>query len=844
VAELTVGLPVFNDPDGLRRSVPTVFAQTWDGPLRLLVIDDGSTDETPQVLAELADRYGRIEVVRNDANRGRPAARNQVLEHAGDGYLAWLDADDLWHPRKLELQFQALERAGTRKGPVLCTCPIRFSWLGRGMRRQKPELAGDQLRNVLTGELYPYLWAMLGRAQDFRDAGGFDERLPRRQDYEFLVRFVARGGRVVSTRGSTPLATYIKSDVGRSPREVAASNKVIAREHAELFRRYGRRFARARRAERMLLVARYHENNDQMALARLFQARAHVYDPLEWAVRTRAATEAVRLARRAKALPRAAKQRVSSRGPSAGSGGPVVATAAPIADVVARARRGVEAGEHDEVVRLLEGTLEQQGSLPAEGWYLLSEGVRGQRDLDRALEVLRRGLAAHPEDVALEVRLTELHVIREEWSTAIERWGWLRDAAEHHTARTYLLLARAHRVLGDHEAAHVVAAAGTARFPADTSIRAELYRARTAAVDWAKAIVLPPPPSMLDEGASQDGVVTELGFLVGADAALTGTVAPRFGRAPLVSLRVNDKPVATTHAATPVAGAEGTFSFRCDAMLEYLGDGDIITVDCDRAPLSFAGVAPRAVVLTGYPGRANELLERVGAGHVFTKFGRLRQGNTATRKQRTLALFDDVAAVIERELATSVSPFYGNLLGAIRDNDFIKHDVGGFDMGYVSRHATPGAVKAEFLTLCRTLLAEGYDLRLEPWGVMVRDHPADPYFVDVNYAWFSPEGELHLSFGWRYPPVTDRAGLEAPRSCPIGGHLVTVPGNAEQVLEQVYGPNWPVPDQGFDLDAHLRRDLRYLLTVGELEQLRAEAPERVRIEDVLDADGEVVPYEG
>lgn len=837
MTDVTVGLPVYNDPDGLRRSVPTVFSQTWGGRVRLLVIDDGSTDGTPAVLEELTRRYRDIEVVRNERNQGRPRARNQVLEHAGDGYLAWIDSDDLWHPRKLELQFRALEEARAG-GPVLCTCPIRFAWLGRGMRRQKPEIGGDQLRNALTGELHPYLWSMLGRAQDFRDAGGFNERLPRRQDYEFLVRFLERGGRVVSTAGPLPLATYIKSDVGRSPREVAASNKVIAREHQDTFRRYGRRFARARRAERMLLVARYHENNGQMGFARLYQARAHVYDPVEWLVRTRPAAATVRVARRAAALPKRATRATppevrTARNRDEGGGIRPLTTA----------RELLDAGEHHRAVVLLEEVLGAAGDpQPPEAWFLLSEAHRGQRDLDRAAEALERGLDAHPGSEELLVRVAELEAIREEWTSAIGRWATIAPLEEHHTPRTYLLLARAHRATGDHVGAHRLAAAGTARFPKDLPLRQELAKARAALVDWSSAVHVTAPPVPTATSEDTGGVVTELGFLVGRDAALEGRVAPTATRAPMVSLRVNGKLIATTHAATPSPGEGGTFSFRCDMMLEFLGDGDIVTVDCERRPLSFGGVGSRAVVLTGYPGRASELLDRVAAGHVFTKFGRLRQGNTATRKQRTLALFDDVAGHIERELDATAHPFYGNLLGAIRDNDFIKHDVGGFDMGYVSRHTDPEAVKAEFLGLCRTLLDRGYDLRLDPWCAMVREHPADPYFVDVNYGWFSPDGELQLSFGWRYPPVTDRDSFEAPRSNPIGGHLVAVPGNAEQVLEQIYGPDWPVPDQGFDLDAQLRRDLRYLLTAEELEALRDTCPERVRIDNVFDDRGEIVAY--
>ncbi|MGM0819361.1 MAG: glycosyltransferase family 2 protein, partial [Actinomycetota bacterium] len=68
---VTVGLPVYNDAERLYTSVPTVFEQSYDGPVRLLVVDDGSTDHTREVLAELAERYEGIEVLAHERNLGR-----------------------------------------------------------------------------------------------------------------------------------------------------------------------------------------------------------------------------------------------------------------------------------------------------------------------------------------------------------------------------------------------------------------------------------------------------------------------------------------------------------------------------------------------------------------------------------------------------------------------------------------------------------------------------------------------------------------------------------------------------------------------------------------------------
>ena len=90
-----------------------MFAQTYDGDVEVLVVDDGSTDETPDVLA----RYGdRIRVVRQE-NGGRSAARNTAVREARGPFLSFLDSDDRWLPDKLARQVPVLE-ADERVGMV------------------------------------------------------------------------------------------------------------------------------------------------------------------------------------------------------------------------------------------------------------------------------------------------------------------------------------------------------------------------------------------------------------------------------------------------------------------------------------------------------------------------------------------------------------------------------------------------------------------------------------------------------------------------------------------------------------------------------------------------------
>lgn len=97
---VSVVVPTYNAPQMLRATLDTVFAQTFTD-FELVVVDDGSTDDTPQVLASITDP--RLRVVRQP-NAGIGHARNRGIDESRGTYVALLDHDDLWHPEKLATQ--------------------------------------------------------------------------------------------------------------------------------------------------------------------------------------------------------------------------------------------------------------------------------------------------------------------------------------------------------------------------------------------------------------------------------------------------------------------------------------------------------------------------------------------------------------------------------------------------------------------------------------------------------------------------------------------------------------------------------------------------------------------
>ncbi len=100
-------IPVFNRPVMIRESVGSVLAQTYR-PIEIILVDDGSTDETPGVLKSIAASHPEVKVL-HQANAGPGVARNTGLKVAKGEFIQYLDSDDVLHPEKFETQVLALQ---------------------------------------------------------------------------------------------------------------------------------------------------------------------------------------------------------------------------------------------------------------------------------------------------------------------------------------------------------------------------------------------------------------------------------------------------------------------------------------------------------------------------------------------------------------------------------------------------------------------------------------------------------------------------------------------------------------------------------------------------------------
>lgn len=104
-------LPLYNASNFIDETLQSVLAQTYDN-WELLVVDDVSTDNSAAIVQKYAAKDNRIQLIQQNKNLGAGHARNTGIKNATGRYIAFIDADDIWLPNKLELQLEFMQKNG------------------------------------------------------------------------------------------------------------------------------------------------------------------------------------------------------------------------------------------------------------------------------------------------------------------------------------------------------------------------------------------------------------------------------------------------------------------------------------------------------------------------------------------------------------------------------------------------------------------------------------------------------------------------------------------------------------------------------------------------------------
>jgi glycosyltransferase involved in cell wall biosynthesis len=209
---VSVVIPTYNSGPLVVEAVESVLAQTRPAA-EVIVVDDGSTDDTAERLARFGDR---VRYVRQE-NRGVAAARNRGVAEATGDWVAFLDADDVWHPRKLAVQTALL----ARRPDIGMLGTQVYDWPGphpdvmaggHAEHVREVRLADLVVRNSLVTS------TIVARADTLREAGPFDPGLHGPEDHDLWIR-VAQRAKVANL--SVSLAGYRLTTPGSLSKDAA-----------------------------------------------------------------------------------------------------------------------------------------------------------------------------------------------------------------------------------------------------------------------------------------------------------------------------------------------------------------------------------------------------------------------------------------------------------------------------------------------------------------------------------------------------------------------------------------------------------------------------------------------
>lgn len=184
--DVSVIVPVFNRSELLKRALDSVFSQSLP-PRQVIVVDDGSTDDTIELLRS---SYSSTVSVISQENAGVSRARNVGISASSHEWIAFLDSDDEWHSRKLEKQVDFLTQ-----NPEYQICHSDEIWIRKGIR-VNPKRYHAKSGGWIFSKCLPLCAispsAVIVNRTVFSDVGLFDEELPVCEDYDMWLRVTSK----------------------------------------------------------------------------------------------------------------------------------------------------------------------------------------------------------------------------------------------------------------------------------------------------------------------------------------------------------------------------------------------------------------------------------------------------------------------------------------------------------------------------------------------------------------------------------------------------------------------------------------------------------------------------
>ncbi len=280
---VSVIMPAYNAAQTISKAIDSVITQTYTD-WELIICDDASTDSTVEVILHYLSNP-KIQLIcssQNNGSAGRP--RNQAINQASGKWIAFLDADDIWLPSKLEKQIRYLQ---THPEVVLVHCDFRLLKKGKLVRsrylpQRKQDVEGDLSQRIIWRNPIATPAVVLERTTLIK-TGFFDESLSMGEDYDLWIRLAQQGPFGYLPEPLLIVKTHEGAGVFRSVENLQRVEKSLL----EVSNRYTQNNTRAKHKSLArvygIMGAIYLENqNKSVASVKLKQALRHAvaaFDP-------------------------------------------------------------------------------------------------------------------------------------------------------------------------------------------------------------------------------------------------------------------------------------------------------------------------------------------------------------------------------------------------------------------------------------------------------------------------------------------------------------------------------------------------------------------------------------
>lgn len=211
---VTIGITAFNAEGTVERAVRSALAQSWR-PIEIVLVDDCSIDETPEILARLIPLHPELRMFRNAINGGVAVSRNRIVAEAIGEFLVFFDDDDESLPDRVGVQLRRIldyEHLFASGSPVFCHTARRLVYpdgheqIAPTMGQREGSIAPAGLpvaERILLGTALDDGYgacptcSQMGRLSTFRAIGGFDPSFRRSEDTDINIRLAKAGGHFV-----------------------------------------------------------------------------------------------------------------------------------------------------------------------------------------------------------------------------------------------------------------------------------------------------------------------------------------------------------------------------------------------------------------------------------------------------------------------------------------------------------------------------------------------------------------------------------------------------------------------------------------------------------------------